>query len=77
MGLSVVWDGKDYKRDPKRALAYNGPVWFQPGAGWHERFSLSEFLIPRERLAPGRHTVAVRDAGVESNVLTISVKTKG
>jgi hypothetical protein len=76
MGLSVVWDGAQYKRDPKRVFSYNGPL-LQTGAGWRERFSLSEFLIPTERLVPGRHTIAVRDAGVESNALTISVRSKG
>jgi hypothetical protein len=74
--LSVVWDQKDYNRDPKRVFAYNGPLWFQPRAAWRERVLLSEFLIPPERLTPGRHTVALKVAASKSNNLTISVRTQ-
>jgi hypothetical protein len=30
LGLSVVWDGKEYRRDPKRFIAYNGLLAFGP-----------------------------------------------
>ena len=74
VGLSVVLDGKEYQRDPKRIIAYNGVLWFQPKTGWSDHVSLSDYLIPPEALASWRHTVALRDAGSESNTQTIFIE---
>ena len=67
LGLSVVWDGKEYGRDPKQFIAYNGLLEFGPKSGWRNRISLSEFLIPSGLSTSGRHTVAVRDGSAASN----------
>ncbi len=72
--LSVVLDGKAYQRDPKQSIFYNGVLWFQPKSGWVSHVSLSDYLIPPEALASGRHTVALRDAGSESNTQTIFIE---
>ena len=34
LGLSVVWDGKEYGRDPKQFIAYNGLLESGPKSGW-------------------------------------------
>jgi len=72
--LSVVLDGKAYQRDPKRIIVYNGVLWFQPRTGWRDHVSLSDYLIPPEALASGRHTVTLRDAAAESNTQTIFIE---
>ena len=69
-GLSIVWDGKEYKRDPKRIGNWNGPMEIIPKTAWRTGFSLSEYLVPVEALTAGRHTIALRDASSESNALT-------
>jgi hypothetical protein len=74
VGLSVVLDGKEFQRDPKRFVAYNGVLFFQPKLGWRSRISFSDYLIPPEVLAFGRHKVAVRDAAAESNTQTIFIE---
>ena len=74
LGLSVVWDGKEYRRDPKRFIAYNGLLEFGPKSGWHNRISLAEFLIPPKLLTSGRHTGAVRDASAGSNRQTVFIE---
>jgi hypothetical protein len=74
-GLAVVWDGKEYKRGPKRSMLYDGERYFSPKTAWRLGFSLSDYRIPTEALASGRHTVAVKDAGSESNILTIFIDT--
>jgi hypothetical protein len=74
VGLSVVVDGKEYQRDPKRICCYNGVQWFQPKLGWRSRISFSDFLIPPEALASGRHTVTLRDVSSESNTQTIFIE---
>lgn len=76
-GLSVVWDGREYKRDPKHATAWNGPGKIIPKSSWRTGFSLSEYLVPAEFLTAGRHTIALKDAFALSNTLTVFVeKTK-
>ena len=70
-GLSVVWDGKECRRDPKRMIIYNGLLEFYPQMGWRSHFSLSEFLVPPEALGAGRHTIALKVDSVTSNVLTV------
>ena len=74
LGLSVVWDGKEYGRDPKQFIAYNGLLEFGPKSGWRNRVSLSDFLIPPKLLTSGRHTVAVRDASAGSNTQTVFIE---
>jgi len=74
LGLSVVWDGKEYGRDPRQYVAYNGLLEFGPKSGWRNRISLSAFLIPSRLLTSGRHTVAVRDASAESNILAVFIE---
>ena len=73
-GLSVVWDGKEYRRDPKRFNFYNGLLEFGPKSGWHNRVSLSDFLIPPKLLTSGPHKVAVRDASAGSNTQTVFIE---
>ncbi len=75
-GLSVVWDGKEYKRDPKHIGMWNGPWEIMPKTAWRTIFSLSEYLVPAEVLTVGRHTIALRDAFAESNTLTVSIEPK-
>jgi hypothetical protein len=76
-GLSVVWDGKEYKRDHKHIGTWNGHAEITPKTVWRTGFSLSEYLIPAEALTAGRHTMALRDAFTESNTLTVFIeKTK-
>jgi hypothetical protein len=72
--LSVVIDGHEYKRDPNRSLLYSGLRWVQPKVGWHERISLSDFVVPPILLSSGRHTIALRDDGAESNAQTIFIE---
>jgi hypothetical protein len=75
-GLSAVWDGKEYKRDPKWIVVFTGVSEFQPGANWQDSLSLSGFLIPAAALTSGKHTLAVRDASAESNTLIVSITTQ-
>jgi hypothetical protein len=75
-GLSVVLDGKEYKRDPKLTLLYTGVREFKAKSGWRSRFALAEFLIPPEALAAGRHKVALRDASSKSNTMTIFIEAR-
>jgi hypothetical protein len=76
-GLSVVWDGREYKRDPKYIGNWNGPWEIIPKTAWRTGFSLSEYLVPVEVLTAGGHTIALKDASAESNTLTVFIeKTK-
>ena len=77
-GLSVLWDGKEYKRDPKHTgrWKWNGPVEIIPKTAWRTGFSLSEYLVPAEVLTAGRHTIALKDAFAESNTLTVVIEPK-
>src|SRR5881394_1153208 len=76
LGLSVVWDGEEHKRDPKHTGPWNGPWEITPKTAWRNRISLSDFLIPPKLLTSGRHTVAVRDASSESNILAVFIETQ-
>ncbi len=71
--LSVVWDGKEYKRDPNKR-AWNGPWEIIPKTAWRTGFSLSEYLVPADLLTAGRHTIALNDAFAESNTLTVFIE---
>jgi len=72
-GFSVILDGKEYK-ETRRNRAFSGIARFDPKTAWRVDFPLSEFLIPKEALGSGRHTVAVKCAGVESNKQTIFIE---
>jgi hypothetical protein len=74
LGLTVVLDGKEFKRAPMRMPSLNILLDFEPKKGWRSHISLSDFLIPPEALASGRHTVALRDTGSESNTQTIFIE---
>ena len=73
-GLSVVWDGKEYKRDPKHIGVWNGPGEIIPKGVLGTGFSLSEYLVPAEALTAGRHTIAMKDAFAESNTLKVFIE---
>ena len=75
-GLSVVWDGKAYKRNPEYMRAWNGPadLYPFPKGLWRSMFSLSEYLVPVDLLTAGRHTIALKDASAESNTQTIFIE---
>lgn len=73
LGLSVVLDGKEYKRDPKRFFSYDGLAKFFPMSSMRGRFDLSDYIIPPTALKPGRHTVMARAASSESNQLTFFI----
>jgi hypothetical protein len=73
-GLSVVWDGKEHKRDPKQIGTWNGHGEIIPKGVLRTAFSLSEYLVPAEALAAGRHTIALKDASAESNTLTVFIE---
>jgi len=75
-GLSVVWDGKEYERDPKYKGAWNGPREIMPKTAWRTSFSLSEYRVPTAALTAGRHTIALKDAFSESNTLTVFIEPK-
>ncbi len=72
-GFSVILDGKEYK-ETRRLRGFDGVARFDPKTAWPVDFPLSEFLIPKEDLASGRHTIAVKDAGVKSNIQTIFIE---
>jgi hypothetical protein len=72
--LTVVLDGKEFKRDPMRMPSLNILLSFEPKNGWRRSISLSEFLIPPESLGSGRHKIAVRVMGAESNTQTIFIE---
>ena len=68
--LTIVWDGKEYKQ----TLLYRG--WNETSLSSHDTarhfYFLSDFNIPPEARASGRHTVAVRDAYSELDASTLS-----
>jgi len=70
-GLSVVWDGKAYKRNPNYIGPWNGIAELIPKGSWRSTFSLSEYLVPVDLLTVGRHTIALKNASAESNTQTI------
>src|SRR5438876_5550574 len=73
-GLSVVWDGKEYKRDPKHIGRWNGPGEIIPKGVLGTGFSLSEYLVPAEVLTVGRHTIALKVAFAASTTLTVFIE---
>ncbi len=75
-GLCVVLDGAEYRLDPKRIGTWNGPHEILPRTSWRTGFSLGEYLVPPEKLAPGRHILRLKDSLVESNSITFFVEPK-
>jgi hypothetical protein len=75
-GLTVIWDGKEYKGMHEPDLGFTGSPEFLPRSAWRTKVPLLHYGIPSEALASGRHTIAVKDAGVESNKLTIFIDAK-
>ena len=75
MGLyilfTVIWDGKEYKGGLR---GFDGPSDLDPKTAYRVDFPLSKCLIPKEALASGRHTIAVKAAGVQSNIQTIFIE---
>ena len=68
--LSIVWDGKQYNQPLEGG--YGGsevPVSSHDTTRWY--CFLSDFGIPAEARASGRHTIAVRDAFSETNTFRI------
>jgi len=54
-----------------------GPLKIRPISAWGTKVALSRYDIPRSALAPGKHTIAVRDKFAESNTLTLFIVEKG
>jgi hypothetical protein len=74
-GLTVIWDGKEYKGTQRPHLGFSGVAKFDPRNAWRVGLPLSHYDIPPEGLGSGRHTVAVKVEGAESNILTIFIDT--
>ena len=76
-GLSIVWDGKEYQKNPKRDpyAVYDGPA-FSPRGSLEIPFSPLDFLIPQEALSAGWHTVAARTGHVDSNKVSVYIEVK-
>ena len=74
-GLSLVWDGKEYERDPKYKGNWNGPWEIIPRTAWRTGISVSAYRVPPDVLTPGRHVLSVKDEFSESNAVTIFIET--
>ena len=72
-GLVLVWDGKDYPRDPQHKTAWNGPAEILPRSAWRSGISLSEYQVSAEKLGEGRHTMGLRSGKTNSNVVSITI----
>jgi len=70
-GSRVMWDGKEYSHLVPFILA--GFSEFPPKTAWQDKLALSLYDIPSEALASGRHTIALKVSGLESNILTIFI----
>jgi hypothetical protein len=73
-GLSIVWDGKEYEKNPKRDpyAIYDGPP-FSPMGAFEIAYSPFDFLIPQEVLSPGWHTFAARTGNIDSNKVSVFI----
>ena len=73
-GLSIVWDGKEYKQDTKRHRygRADGPP-FDAGSTFEIPFSPFDFLIPQDALTPGWHTVSAKAGDAESNRISLRI----
>lgn len=74
--LTVIWDGKEYKGTHELELGFTGSPEFPPKATCRFTLPLLHYGIPSEALASGRHTIAVKEAEMESNTLTVFVETR-
>jgi len=73
-GLRLVWDGQEYKRDPKYIGSWNGPESILPKTSWRSVFSLSEYQVPVDKMGAGRHTLLLKDRAGGSNTVTLFVE---
>jgi hypothetical protein len=73
-GLSVVWDGKEYKRKPMSRGPWNGPHELFSKGSMRLSVAMKDFPIPAEALTNGRHTIALKDALAESNTITVFIE---
>jgi hypothetical protein len=71
-GSTVIWDGKEYRYD-REFTGWFGSNGFDPKTAWQQNISLSDYPIPKEELASGRHTISVKSLGIESNRQTIFI----
>ena len=72
-GLTVIWDGKEYNHNHLTQFILAGFSKFPPKTVWQDKLALSLYDIPSEALASGRHTIAVKVSGLESNIVTIFI----
>lgn len=72
-GLSIVWDGKEYKNDPKHKYGRSDGPPFGPGSTFEIPFSPFDFLIPQDALTPGWHTVSAKAGDAESNRVSLRI----
>jgi hypothetical protein len=72
-GLSIVWDGKEYKNDPKHKYGRSDGPPFGPGSSFEIPFSPFDFLIPQDALTPGWHTVSAKAGNAESNRVSLRI----
>lgn len=71
-GLSIVWDGKEYKQDTKRHRYVQSDG--QPDLGTLKiPFSPFDFLIPQDALTPGWHTLSAKAGDAESNRVSLRI----
>lgn len=76
-GLVVVWDGKEYGFRMRSGGGSTGPLKIRSRSAWGTKVALSRYDIPKSALAPGKHTVAVRDKFAKSNTLTLFIGKEG
>jgi hypothetical protein len=72
-GLKLVWDGKEYARKPEHIGAWNGPGLLGPNTSMRTAISVVEYTVPAAALAPGRHTMAVKDKHAQSNTIVVVI----
>ena len=76
-GLSIVWDGKEYKQDkiPLHHYLYEteSDRPFIPETAFMIPFSPYDFLIPQEALIPGWHTVSAKAGDADSNQVMVRI----
>ena len=73
-GLTIVWDGKEYKQDTKlrRYGRSDGPA-FEAGGTIEIPFSPFDFLISQDALTPGWHSVSAKAGDAESNKVSFRI----
>jgi hypothetical protein len=77
-GLSIVWDGKEYQKNPKRDpyIWSDGPDPIPLKGSFEIPFSPLDFLIPEEALSAGWHTIAARTGNLDSNNVSVLILVK-